>query len=458
MKALKFIGIYILLFWPGCNRLFSQQNLSANKTLDQYIKSGLNNNLALQEKQFDLQKSHFALQEAKSYFLPNVTFQSDYSLAKGGRSIDLPLGDLLNSVYSSLNKLTASNDFKMLQNQKVAFVQPVFQDTRIQTNISLVNQELRYFNLIRKEAITEKQAAINVYKRALIRDIQVAYYNYLQAHQFIEVYKNANQLLQDNIRFTEVLIKNSKALKSNLLKVQVKLSNNAASLSEAQNKLKAAAAYFNFLINAQLDAAIITDSTIYQGFNLTANNTLTGASTGREEIGLVQSLIRQSALLVKKEQAAWFPQLGAFLNAGMQGSNFKMNNDNAYLFGGVQLKWNIFNGARTSNKAKQATTDLQMLQVKLAETTRQIEVENMNKKLELNSALAKLTALKYNQQLALEIYRETQLRYRQGQALSIELLDAFTQLINSRLEFEANQTDILIKQAEVERAAASSIF
>jgi len=457
MKAIKLIRIIILILCCANSGAFAQQTSTANKVLEQYIRLGISNNLALQEKQFDLQKSHLALQEAKSYFLPTVTFQSDYSLANGGRTIDLPLGDLLNTAYSSLNKLTASNDFKMLQNQKIAFMQPVFQDTRIQTNISLVNQELRYFNLIRKEAITEKQAAINVYKRSLIKDIKVAYYNYLQAQQFIEVYKNANQLLQDNTRYTEVLIKNSKALKSSLLKVQVQLSNNAALLSEAHNKMKAAAAYFNFLINAPLDASIITDS-VYQTFNLPATNALTGATAGREEIGLVQSLIRQSTLLVKKEKAAWLPQLGAFLNAGMQGSNFKMNNDNAYLLGGVQLKWNIFNGARTSNKAKQASTDLQILQVKLTETSRQIEVENLNKQLELQSAVARLTATKSNQQLAIEIYRETQLRYRQGQALSIELLDAFTQMINSQLELEMNLTTVLIKQAEAERATASYIL
>ena len=458
MKALKFIMIVVLILCSAFTGSFAQQTSTATKILEQYIRLGINNNLSLQEQQFDLQKAHLALQEAKSYFLPTITFQSDYSLAKGGRAIDLPLGDLLNSAYTSLNKLTASNDFKMLQNQKIAFMQPVFQDTRIQTNISLVNQELKYFNLIRKEAITEKQAAINVYKRSLIKDIQFAYYNYLQAQQFIEVYKNAHQLLQDNIRYTEVLIKNSKTLKSSLLKVQVQLSTNAALLSEAQNKSKAAAAYFNFLINAPLEAAIITDSAIYQALNLTDTKTSTEATPAREEIRVVQSLIKQSSLIVKKEQAAWLPQLGAFLNAGVQGSNFKMNNDNAYLLGGVQLKWTIFNGARTSNKAKQATTDLQILQLKLTETTRQIEVENMNKQLELQSAVSRLTATKSNQQLAVEIYRETQLRYRQGQALSIELLDAFTQMINSQLELEMNHTAVLIKLAEVERATASYIL
>ncbi len=458
MKALQFTWFAILILCIGYGSLFAQQIGAPKNALNEYIRTGLNNNLSLQEKQFDLQKAHLALQEAKSFYLPTVTFQSDYSVAKGGRTIDLPLGDLLNSAYTSLNKLTSSNNFKMVQNQKVALMQPVFQDTRIQTNISLVNQEIRYFNLIRKEAITEKQAAINVFKRELVRDIQAAYYHYMQAQQIIEVYKNADRLLRDNIRYTEVLLKYDKALKSSLLKVKVELSNNASMICEAENKMKAAAAYFNFLINAPLEAPIITDTTIYPVKNLVDSNTSTGIHPGREEIIQVQSMIKQSALLVKKENAAWLPQVGAFFNTGIQGRNYKMNNENAYLVGGIQLKWTIYNGSKASIKARQAGTDLQMLQVKLAETTRQIEVENLNKKLELNSAVAKLTASKSNQQLALEIFRETQVRYRQGQALSIELLDAFTQLVNSQLEYKMNETDILIKQAEVERAIAAYIL
>ena len=61
----------------------------------------------------------YALKEAHALFLPNVSFGASYSKADGGRTIDLPLGDLLNPVYKSLNQLTGSTKFPNLQNKSV---------------------------------------------------------------------------------------------------------------------------------------------------------------------------------------------------------------------------------------------------------------------------------------------------------------------------------------------------
>lgn len=432
------------------------QEISPSSTiLDGYIQAGLSNNMALQQKQFSLQKSLLALKEAKGYYLPTITFQSDYSLASGGRKINLPLGDLMNNAYSSLNRLTASSDFKMLENQDIALLQPKLQDTRIQTYVPLINTEIRYFNEIQKEAIIGKQAEVNLYKRELIRDIRIAYYNYQQAGKIAQIYKNADHLLQENLRYTAILLKNSKGLKSNLLKVQVQLSQNTSHLIEAENKSEAAVAYFNFLINRPLTSAIASDSTLYELSKFQKISYPSQITSGREEIRELNSMIKQSVLLVKKNRSSAIPQLAAFMNAGNQGSNFNLNAKNSYLVGGVQLKWLIFNGFKTSNKVKQASNELQELELKLKETKLWFELENRNKNLELNSAYAKLAGSKASQLLSAEFYRETQLRYRHGEALAIELLDAFTQLINSQLDVQLDQTSILIKQAEVERVTAA---
>jgi hypothetical protein len=42
--------------------------------------------------------------------------------------------------------------------------------------------------------------------------------------------------------------------------------------------------------------------------------------------------------------------------------------------------------------------------------------------------------------------------------LLVELIDAFTQFIKGRLNFELSNTTVLIKKAEVERASASYLF
>ena len=55
-------------------------------------------------------------------------------------------------------------------------------------------------------------------------------------------------------------------------------------------------------------------------------------------------------------------------------------------------------------------------------------------------------------------HEQTLSRYREGQALVLELTDAFTQLTNNRLALNAARASRLIRQAELERALAAYTF
>src|ERR1700733_12788943 len=83
----------------------------AQSILDNYVKQGLDSNLLLKKKNFDIEKARLDLDRAKTLFYPQVDFNSQYTLANGGRTQDVPIGDLLNNAYKTLNQLTASNKF-----------------------------------------------------------------------------------------------------------------------------------------------------------------------------------------------------------------------------------------------------------------------------------------------------------------------------------------------------------
>src|SRR5689334_8190874 len=104
-KKTLLLFIALLVLYALWQRAFGQA------ILDNYIKLGLDSNLALKLQTFDLQKAKLDLERAKSMFYPQVGFSAQYTLASGGRTIDVPLGDLLNNVYSSLNQLTSSTKF-----------------------------------------------------------------------------------------------------------------------------------------------------------------------------------------------------------------------------------------------------------------------------------------------------------------------------------------------------------
>src|ERR1041384_1290054 len=107
----------------------------AQTHLEQYIRTGLSSNETIRQQQFLLDKSLWALKEAKSLFLPNVELNGTYTLAGGGRTVDIPVGDLVNPVYKTLNQLTASNSFPQIQNQNVLLNPNNFYDAKNKNNI-----------------------------------------------------------------------------------------------------------------------------------------------------------------------------------------------------------------------------------------------------------------------------------------------------------------------------------
>ncbi len=106
------------------------QGFSQESILESYIHEGFANNLALKQKQLNYNRSLQVLNQAKALFFPDLGFSARFTVADGGRSIDFPIGDLLNPVYSTLNQLTHSQQFPQVENQQVYFIRPTEQETK----------------------------------------------------------------------------------------------------------------------------------------------------------------------------------------------------------------------------------------------------------------------------------------------------------------------------------------
>lgn len=446
MKKTHFIILLLLLTYS-----FGQaQNLS------EYVKEGLAANEALKQQNFTLAKSYQALREAKGVFYPTFSLLSDYDFASGGRKIDIPLGDLFNPVYSTLNQLTSSGKFPVIQNQAFTLNPNNFLDTRLLTTLQLVNAELRYNYKIKKEAITQQQAEVNVYKRGLVKSIKEAYYNLTLAYKQRTVYTNAGKLLNQNLRYTESLVKNGKSLKGNLLRIQSDLNTNTAKLAEAENNIKVAQAYLNFLLNRTPEQKINVDTSFY----LSADTLIKIPDTNdlinrREEIQSLKSGIRQTELAVRARKAFYLPTLTTYANVGYQGTAFHFGPDQRYVQGGISLRWNIFNGFQSSSLIKQAKLDNEILDSRLSDTEKQLNVQLISAYADVNTAKQQLLSAKATQEQSLEFYRETRNRYVQGLVLLVELTDAFTQYINSQQAYQIAQTNLLIKLATLEQVTAT---
>ena len=121
---------------------------ASESVLDKYVNQALQNNLALHQQQFSLEKSLAALKEARGLFFPSIGINARYTRAGGGREIEFPVGDLFNPIYSTLNQLIQQQVFpENLRNEVIPFLREKEQETKISAVQPIF--EPRYFTTIR---------------------------------------------------------------------------------------------------------------------------------------------------------------------------------------------------------------------------------------------------------------------------------------------------------------------
>ena len=99
--------------------------------LERYVRMGLDANRTLAQQEIVERQAEARWAESRSTYLPSIQFDARYSRAEGGRTFDVPVGDLVNPAYDALNGLLGTDQFPTIPNQQIAFLRDREQDTRL---------------------------------------------------------------------------------------------------------------------------------------------------------------------------------------------------------------------------------------------------------------------------------------------------------------------------------------
>ena len=470
----------ILLLLLALSAALQHASAQQGSPLDEYIRLGLDSNLALHQRNFDLSRSQLDLKRAKSLFYPQAGFSSQYTIANGGRSQEIPIGDLLNGVYSSLNQLTGSNKFPQVANQSIQFLPNDFHDTKMEVTVPILNTDLLHNKEVSAETINTRRADRDVYRRDLVRNIRQAYYQYLQAGKAKDVYATALLLVKENLRVSQKFVENNMATREVVLRAQAQVSGVRSSLIEADNDLRNAAAYFNFLLNRPLENPIRIDSSLMTwqlppetsdqpgpeqplsatvtlpGFPSFAGTTaLPAVNAGREEFSRLRSYQQIVRSNLKWDRNYLIPQLNAFYDVGYQGFGFHFNGTQFYQLAGINLVWPLFKANDNKYKIQQAHIDIDAIDEQYRQLTEQLTLEQQITVNNYNSSFEALRAQADEVSSAREAYRLAEKRFDEGQALQVELIDARTQMTSAEIRYSQGRLAALNRAADLERVTAS---
>jgi outer membrane protein len=426
----------------------------AQNVLDSYIAEGLQNNLTLQQKDVSLEKAIYSLKIANGMFLPSLALIGNYTSGEGGRSISIPVGNLLNDVYSTLNQLTLSDAFPQIENVNQNFFPRDFYDVRARASMSLFNTDLLYNKKIQAQQLQLQEFEVTIYKRELVRNIKVAYYNYLSAVEGRNIYASAITRATEGKRVNESLLANGKGLPAYVLRSESEIQTIAAQQNEAEQQVRNAQLYFNFLLNKAPESEIKADFTA-SADQAAATLTQNANALQREELLQLQSAIEINSNIVKMKQSFWAPKLSGFIDVGAQAENLKYNNDANYYLFGAQLDVPLFASFTNRHKTSQAKLDLKNAELNRSLVNQQLNMSSSIAQNSLRAAYQNYLSAQKQVEAAQSYQRLIEKGYKEGVNTFIESVDARNQLTSAQLLLIINQYKVLIAEANVERETAA---
>ncbi len=455
MKSVIFISF--LICWISG---YSQENI-----LDTYVKKGLENNLAVQQKQASYDKSIAALKEAKGLFFPHIMLDARFSVAEGGRTIDIPVDQMLNPVYQNLNSINQllyadvpaemrPAEYPMLESQSINFLRPTEHETKLRLIQPILNSQIYYNSKIKKELTNVEQADLATYKRQLIAEIKTAYYLYLQSLEYEKLLIETEQLVQENIRVNKKLVENDKTTIDNVYRAETELHKIKKLQADAQKGKKTSRAYFNFLINSPLESEIEVDSSIefnYMTSNI--NDVKLAALAHREEIQMISYYSEVTIDNLKLNQFNALPTITGVFDYGYQGEQYHFTNEYDYYMASFILQWDLFKGMQNKHKIEQAKIDKHIIDTKKAELENQINLQVINSYYELEAAYKSVLLAESETKTGKKAFDIVNKKFIQGQSPLIEYIDAQTTLTNAQHKLIISKYDFLIKNAEFEKVA-----
>ena len=451
MRTVFIISLFLTLFHIISMSAKAQQKISP---IDAYVQYGLENNLVLKQKNISLEQALMALKMANGMFAPSVTLLGNYINGTGGRSISFPVGDLLNPVYATLNQLTASQNFPTIENVNTNFFPRDFYDVRARTSMPLLNTDLIYNRRIKEGQVRLQEMEVKIYQRELIRNIKIAYFNYLSTRESLSIYESAMERANEGKRVNESLLANGKGLPAYILRSESEIEIIKGQLVDAEQNAENAKMYLNFLLNRESSSEIDT------GFTPDLSNVIAllnreASAQQREELIQLQHALDINQQVVKMNKLFWSPRVSGFIDLGAQAENLEYNLNARYQLTGLQLEMPLFAGLNNKQKINQSE-----LQIKNTELNLKLVRQQLH--LAANVSLNSLISTYQNYQTTLRqveaarsYQRLIEKGYKEGLNTFLEAVDARNQLTSAELLLRLNLYKVLIAEASLERETAS---
>jgi len=287
--------------------------------------------------------------------------------------------------------------------------------------------------------------------------VEEQYWQLFKAKQMKEMLEENIKQIKSHLRDVNNFYQQGMATRNDVMKVEVQLSEIELQLIEATNGIKIANSYLNSLIGLPLDQEIsLLDQPMVSDYSVTTlEELITEAQQNRNEVGMVNDMLRAGEEYTAAASSGFYPQVFAVANYNYSNPNQRYFPTTAEFKGSwdvsiaAQMELNFF---KSQNTREQAEIEIRKAEESKLMLLDGIALEVKQNYLNLLKAKDKLKASERQVEQSTENLRITNEQFKKGLTGNSEVLDAETMDIMAKTNKIQSVVDLMLAQAKLERA------
>lgn len=377
-----------------------------------------NKSLKISEQDFRAARAQY--HQTHAVFLPNI------SVSHTGMTTNNPLmafGSKLNQERITQSDFDPSrlNDPDRISNYA----------TKVEVEQPLINID----GIYQRKAAKNKMQASDLQKvrttDAILLEVEKAYMELQLAHKAVRVLEQARQTVLANKKVAEDNFEQGYLQRSDVLAVEVRVTEVNNQLQYAKSNVRNASDYLNFLMGETKDGVLLPSTDLSVELSPSAPDQL---SQDRADIQAMDQATRARKQMYRSEKMTYLPRLNAFGSYELYDEDIFQGDASGYM-AGISLSWDIFKGSERIGKIQERKAEYEKAELQFEQYKLQSELEFNKAQRDLQDAENKLHLTRLAMEQSKEALRIRNNRYEQGLEKTTDLLMAETQYSEKQLEY-----------------------
>jgi outer membrane protein TolC len=418
MKKINLIVLFGIILMSSIS--YGQDTLAISK-IDLWQKVAAKNlQIKIADQEFKSAQADY--RQSNSLFLPNIT-ASHTAIATNNPL--MAFGSKLNQAI-----LTAS-DFnpELLNNPD--------RTTNFATKVEILQPIINVDGLYGRQAARAKMKAYGLQtertKEYLELEVSKSFMELQLAYKAVAVLEKADATAAENLKLIGNYFKQGILQKTDLLSVQVRVSEIKNQLQYAKSNVQNASDYLAFLLNEDLGGKVYRPAETLEN-SITIQTMDTSLSANRKDIQAMDQSTTAYQKMLQSSKMTFLPRLNAFGSYELYDDTLFGTNAKGYVVG-AQLLWNVFDGYKSIGKMEKAKADFQKAEIETQQYKAKSQLELNKANRQLKDAENKVNLSKLDLEQSQEAYRIRSNRFTQGLEKTTDLLQSETQLFKKELEY-----------------------